>query len=657
MSLSIIYRVGQTRAPRAGEHTHLNFGDVPCHQVIHSRESRAVLVPKPFEYLLQGRSGLPWHVMSQDWQEQRFHDLCQIGWAMADYISRLIKQGVSTQINSSHIEFLEPESIQSLSDMAIDVSARREALGEKLIRSGKLARVTLAAGEAARFKKPDDPRPKALIEISDTPPLEQETYLSVQARDILLAQHLYDVKIPWLIFVHPAYRHMFEAYLAKSNYFELDPDNIIFTEHTGFVPKFTPQGKIAIRADLDGEPPKTEIELENIAFGTSGHGFFATAFRENPTIVNGNSHETTPYDELKARGIHYLFQSNIDNLGARISTPDYQKILGTFWEMKKSGTQILVELTTPLIGARADGTRFFWDEGGVALKVDGIPAIVDGNAMDENVRGKTRNPDKPFPFSTANATYGIDSIPAKATLAATIQVRKSICLFETSFWNLAGRLVAPGFIEVPREIPEALAVLPPIKGESASKLSHPKPLWAKSSLRNRFVPTKEEPHRNHAAALYAQTVLPVLNSVLAEKKSTSRILIVEDSPAFRGEVVKTLLGEGWKLIEEAGSFAEAEQKLRAATYDFVILDAILKPGMEEATEAQGVKLLKDQKLVAGTPNHDTPFLFWSSFDSEEAFHGLSQADAFMMKGVVAGRKGDYTGSTLSDLIIQHLLGR
>ena len=111
------------------------------------------------------------------------------------------------------------------------------------------------------------------------------------------------------------------------------------------------------------------------------------------------------------------------------------------------------------------------------------------------------------------------------------------------------------------------------------------------------------------------------------------------------------------MIEEAASFAEAEQKLRAATFDFVVLDAILTPGTEEATETQGVKLLKDQKLVAGTPNHDTPFLFWSSFDSEEAFHGLSQADALKMRGVVAGRKGDYTGSTLSDLIIQHLLGR
>jgi CheY-like chemotaxis protein len=655
MSLSIIYRVGQTRAPRAGEHTHINFGDVPCHQVIHSRESRAVLVPKPFEYLLQGRNGLPWHVMPQDWQEQRFHDLCQTGWAMADYISRLIKQGVSTQISSSRIGFLNPGSIESLAGLPADVSQERDALGEKLIRSGSLARVTLAAGEAARFKNANDPRPKALIEISDAPPLEQETYLSVQARDILLAQHLYETRIPWLLFVHPAYRQAFEAYLDKNNYFELDPDNIIFTEHTGFVPKFTSQGKIATMADLDGEDPNNE----KIAFGTSGHGFFATAFKENPVIIKGRRREgTTPYDELKARGIHYLFQSNIDNLGARISSMDYKVILGTFCERAKEGVQILIELTTPLIVSRPDSTRFFWDEGGVALKVDGIPGIVDGNALEGDVRKMTRDPQNPFPFNTANATYGIETIPPGAVLSPTIQYRKGSCLFETNFWSLPGKTVTPGFVDVLREIPEALAVLPPIKGESAGKLSHPKPLNGQQTPSNRFIPTKEFPHRDHAASLYAQAVLPVLNAVLAEKKATSRLLIVEDSPSFRGEVVKTLQGEGWQLIEEAGNFAEAEQKLRTATFDFVVLDAILKPGAEEATEAQGVKLLKDQKLVAGTPNHDTPFLFWSSFDSEEAFHGLSQADAFMMKGVVAGRKGDYTGpNTLSDLIIQHLLGR
>ena len=378
-SLSIVYRVGQTRAPRAGEHTHINYGDVPCHQVIHSRESRAVLVPKPFEYLLQGRSGLPWHVMSPDWQEQRFHDLCQTGWAMADYISRLIKQGVSTQISSSRIGFLAPGSIESLAGLPAGIRQERDALGEKLIRSGSLARVTLSAGEAARFKNADDNaddhRPKALIEISKLPPLNQETYLSVQARDILLAQHLYETRIPWLLFVHPAYRQAFEEYLARNNYFELDPDNIIFAEHTGFVPKFTSQGNIATMADLDGEDPNNE----KIAFGTSGHGFFATAFRENPVIIKGHRRPgTTPYDELKARGIHYLFQSNIDNLGARISSNDYKVILGTFWERAKEGVQMLIELTTPLIVSRPDSTSFFWDEGGVALKVDGIPGIVDG---------------------------------------------------------------------------------------------------------------------------------------------------------------------------------------------------------------------------------------------------------------------------------------
>lgn len=293
-------------------------------------------------YLLEGRDGAPWYQKPIEWQEQRFRDICQIPWGRVDFIRRLLQEGRAvTKISSRQIDIIDPKTIPSLTGFSPEESQRYEERGERLIREGALARVTLAAGEAARFRGPGDDRPKALIEIADK---TEETYLSVQARDILLAQYLNQTVVPWVLFVHPAYREAFEKYLSENNYFALDPESVALIEHTGIIPKFTGSGKIATAADMtDGDPND-----ERIAFGTEGHGFFATAFRNNPIFISGRRLETTAYEWLKQRGTSYIFQANIDNLGARISTHDYKITLGFYYEREREeGYQILVELTTP----------------------------------------------------------------------------------------------------------------------------------------------------------------------------------------------------------------------------------------------------------------------------------------------------------------------
>lgn len=311
---------------------------------------------------------------------------------------------------------------------------------------------------------------------------------------------------------------------------------------------------------------------------------------------------------------------------------------------------MVVELTTPLIAARSDGTRFFWDEGGVALRVDGVPTIVDGNTLEGDILKTTRDPEKPFPFNTANATYGIESIPARAVLPPTLQERKGVHLFETNFWNLT-RLIRTGFVQVPRDVPAALAELPPVK-QGQGRLVHPS---EGKGIANRFIPTKEFGHRRHAAELYRLSAPPAQDEMLAGVKSKSRILIVEDDITFMDTLLQALGDAGWKCIETATSLAAAQAKLAATKFDYVILDSVLSPEPREETD--GVTILRAQKLDPAALNHGTPILFWSSRESRESYQGMSTSEAlrFGSRGVISKNKDDVPLTSITDLMIQEII--
>jgi CheY-like chemotaxis protein len=611
-----------------------------------------VLVPLPYAYLLEGRGGIPWHEMNPEMQRQRFEDFCRINWGQADFISRLILQGVSnTKVRSSQVEIIEPETIPSLARFSELERAQYREIGDSIIRGGGLCKVVLAAGDAARFRSPGDDRPKALIEISDRAPFSQETYLSVHARDTLLTERQHQTKVPLLIFVNPLYLRMFETYLAENRYFGLDPDNIIFVEHTGDVPRFTKRGRIAMVGDMAGQDP----DNQQVAFGKSGHGYFATAFRENPVIISGRRLEgITPFDELRTRQVTHLAQFNIDNLGGRVSTEEYKIILGWYWSQEQAGMQMVVELTTPLIGMRSDGTKYFWDDGGVALKVNGKPTIVDGNALEGDILKRTRNPEKPFPFNTANATYGVESIHTGISLPPTLQERNGVLLFETSIWNMA-RELNTGMLLVPRKIPESLAALPPTKTETAGRLVSP--YQGQGTVENRFIPTKEKQHREHAVELYSASSTPELRILQAEKMKHSPILIVEDNEQYAETISKILKDKGFGNVTIVFEEEDAKRMLAQKKYAFILLDSILKTGEEKEGETGGIRILKMLRKEAGPdhPNRTTPVLFWTSQTSEAAFQGMSRVESLSISDVIGGRKEEYDGDKLEKLILRHLI--
>lgn len=719
---SSIYLVGQKKPTGVKGRTVISFGKTPCHQVIltNGHGQQIVAVPTTYGYLLQGRDGTPWHQMPEAWQEQRFADLAKIPWDTTDDVRRLVNHPISTEkIRPEQVTLIKPESIPTLLQLSQD--NKHEQIGQLLISSGKLARVTIAGGEAARFRNPGDTRPKALIEITGTVatndfsglgnksdsvwaalvsegfideygklqskfdgkpenftfsfPLSEtekklvfhtlrealpdnrslidETYLSVMAHDMFWTQSRYQPSnpLPWLLFVGEQMRPAFEDYFKQHNYFGLDPDSIILFENTAYVPKFRKDGRIALLADMDG----SNSQDDRLAFYTSGHGALASAYRENPVFIRGQRYSMTPYDILRQRDVNYIFMSNVDNLGAKTSTRAYGIILGfSASTQEDDGYKMTVELTNPLIGSRPDGTKSFWDEGGVAMKVNGTPTIVDGNALDQSLKQKTRDLEHPFPFNTANATLGRESIPEEITLPDLIQERNGLKQLDRNIWNLAG-LIHTNFVRVPRHVPEQLSELPPTKvGQPASHLATPTEAADEIDKNSRFIPVKQWGHRHQAAKLYSFFTQPARDRLLGQIKTTSTILIVDDADVFRNSVAESLGKDGWKNIVTAASRPEAEKLLADTKFDVVLLDSVLDPGQQGTTG--GAAILKALKENPGSFNYGAKVIFWTSQQSIEASRGLSVFQTSKYSDVEFTKKDLVDFNRLGERLAKLILG-
>jgi hypothetical protein len=444
----------------------------------------------------------PFDKLSPEDQKKRFEGFLRLHMDKVHEIESLVKTGAAKlTIDPSRISLDSPETIENMNNMT---EARKNELYEKgntILLEGKVGRLTLAAGAASRFRPdPGDTRPKALFEITDQGKYKEETYLSVQARDILRMQVKYGTTVPWGIFVHPTARKNFEEYLQKCEYFGLRPDQIALVEHTGEVPYFTLDGRIAVDKDAlykkGGKEERERGTKEDILFGTEGHGYFAYAFRHNPIYMAGARANITIYDLFKEKGIQTAFISNIDNLGALIGTKEYPIILGRHSETAKtSGVGMTVELVPPLIVYDHNvNKQKLWDEGGVALKVDHIPQILDTNVLNGEALKRVRDPQNPFPFNTANATFEICSIGERVNLPPTLQERLGLYLYEKNFWNITG-LINTAFIIVPSQIPPAFADPDAITGTVSLD---PNEL----PISRRFIPTKKWEHRYWSAGLY-----------------------------------------------------------------------------------------------------------------------------------------------------------
>jgi UTP--glucose-1-phosphate uridylyltransferase len=161
------------------------------------------------------------------------------------------------------------------------------ALGRAAIREGQLGIVVLNGGMATRFGG----RVKGIVDVLGP----SRSFLGLTMEDVRRAENRHWGRIPVFVMNSYATDTQTKAHFAEHQDFGLRPGQIrCFTQFVSV--RLEKNGELHL--DQDGKP----------SWYGPGHGDFAEAFRNSGLLR-----------QFLAEGGRYLFVSNVDNLGARIS--------------------------------------------------------------------------------------------------------------------------------------------------------------------------------------------------------------------------------------------------------------------------------------------------------------------------------------------------
>lgn len=166
-----------------------------------------------------------------------------------------------------------------------------EALGEKEIRNGKYAVVTMAGGQGTRLGYI---APKGTFKIGGG---VDKSLFEVLSETIKEAQAKYNTIIPWYIMTSRENNNATEKFFEKNDYFGLNKENVLFFKQ-GELPMISTEKKLL----LD--------ESGIIKLASDGHGGVFESLSKNCYI-----------DDMKKRGIEWVFISGVDNVLAGLVDP------------------------------------------------------------------------------------------------------------------------------------------------------------------------------------------------------------------------------------------------------------------------------------------------------------------------------------------------
>ena len=222
-------------------------------------------------------------------------------------------------------------------------------LGLEEMKSGKYAAVTMAGGQGTRLGHSG---PKGTFYIDITP---KKSLFEIQAMRLNKKHEELGVYIPWYIMTSRENDAATRAFFEENNYFGYDRNSVFFFVQN-MLPMIRTDGKIVL------------AEKGKIKEGADGHGGIFTAM-----IMSG------AMDDMKKRGIEWMFIGGIDNVLVRLCDPCF---LGY---MIKSGK---------LIGGKSLIKRDPYEKAGVFCKRDGKPYVVEYTEIsDEMANAKNENGD------------------------------------------------------------------------------------------------------------------------------------------------------------------------------------------------------------------------------------------------------------------------
>ncbi|HJO55265.1 MAG TPA: UTP--glucose-1-phosphate uridylyltransferase, partial [Candidatus Scalindua sp.] len=172
-------------------------------------------------------------------------------------------------------------------------AAVAKEIGEKALRAGKVAVVTVAGGLGTRL---GTDRSKGTLPIS---PIMGKSIFQLHAEKIQAIINKYDTVLPWHIMTSVNNDEMTRSFFEENRYFGLNPDNVSFFIQ-GELPMIDLQGKLL----MDSK--------SHIVKSPNGHGGTLLALKEKGILSNMNNH-----------GIKHIFYHQVDNILIKIADPVY----------------------------------------------------------------------------------------------------------------------------------------------------------------------------------------------------------------------------------------------------------------------------------------------------------------------------------------------
>jgi|GEM_PF-45682 len=166
--------------------------------------------------------------------------------------------------------------------------------GEQVLRAGKVAAVLLAGGQGTRL---GFPRPKGMFPIG---PVSGKSLFAILAEQIVSMSQRYGKSIPYLIMTSDGTHEETVEYFEQNSYFGVPRDDVFFFQQ-GFAPTLDlATGKLVL------------AEKGLVSMSPDGHGGLLAALLKAGL-----------FDELRQRGIEYLFSHQVDNPLVKACDPTF----------------------------------------------------------------------------------------------------------------------------------------------------------------------------------------------------------------------------------------------------------------------------------------------------------------------------------------------
>jgi UDP-N-acetylglucosamine/UDP-N-acetylgalactosamine diphosphorylase len=229
-----------------------------------------------------------WDELTAEQKEKLIEHSLKIDYAL---VNKLYNNCVASKKTENYENIEQPDIVRRHPSSEMHDKALK--IGEEAIKRNELALFLVAGGQGSRLGYSG---PKGMYPAT---PMRKKPLFEVFAEKILAAQKKYGVKFDWYIMTSEQNNAETEEFFRKSNYFDLDKEQINFFIQ-GELPSVSREGKILLKS------------RHEIFFNPDGTGGIYAA------LVNSGMIE-----KMKSKDTKYLAFFNVDNPLANLVDPLY----------------------------------------------------------------------------------------------------------------------------------------------------------------------------------------------------------------------------------------------------------------------------------------------------------------------------------------------